>query len=383
MKDISKKKLEFDLSELRHQFSELSKSKSLIEEVIRDAQEFAENIIDTIRTPLLVLDTDLRVIRASRSFYEGFKVDSKHTEGQLIHDLGNGQWDIPSLRLLLEDIIPQSSEIADYKVDHDFETIGVRTMLIDARKVNRKAFKSELILISIEDITERIKTEKHLAETNSLRELLLDIITHDIRNPAGVIYGMSDLAHAKMPENKLIEHIHSSSQRLIKVLENTSILTQAVFGEKIAKEEIDLKKMLSEQMDENLSALHEAGMDLELNFQDNIFIEANPLISQVFKNFISNAIKYARDGKKILIEAVEEDDAVLISVKDCGVTIPEKERMNVFERKYQIQRGNDKGRGLGLAIVKRIATAHDGEVWVEPHSPRGNSFCIRIPRQKD
>ena len=224
------------------------------------------------------------------------------------------------------------------------------------------------------------QAEEQLAESDNLKELLLDIITHDIRNPAGVIYGMSDLAHAKMPENKLIEHIYSSSERLMKVLENTSILSQAVFGEKIDKEEIDLKKMLSAQMDDNLPALHEAGMNLELNFQDNIFIQANPIISQVFKNFISNAIKYARDGKKILIEAVEENDAVLIAVKDYGETILEEERQKIFERKYQIEDGNDTGRGLGLAIVKRIAEAHDGEVWVEPNLLRGNSFCLRLPR---
>jgi len=245
-----------------------------------------------------------------------------------------------------------------------------------AQKVENQ---KSLDLIKIE-IKERRRTEKALAESDSLRELLLDIITHDLRNPAGVIYGMSDMAHTKMPENKLIEHIYSSSERLMKVLENTSILSRAVFGETIEKEEIDLKKMLSAQMDDNLPALHEAGMALELNFRDSIFIQANPIISQVFRNFISNAIKYAREGKKILIEAVEKNDAVLIAVKDFGETILEEERQKIFERKYQLENDKSKGRGLGLAIVKRIAEAHDGEVWVEPNKPKGNSFYLRIPR---
>ena len=121
-------------------------------------------------------------------------------------------------------------------------------------------------------------------------------------------------------------------------------------------------------------------MALELNFRDSIFIQANPIISQVFRNFISNAIKYAREGKKILIEAVEKNDAVLIAVKDFGETILEEERQKIFERKYQLENDKSKGRGLGLAIVKRIAEAHDGEVWVEPNKPKGNSFYLRIPR---
>jgi len=112
-----------------------------------------------------------------------------------------------------------------------------------------------------------------------------------------------------------------------------------------------------------------------------MIITANPIITEVFKNYISNAIKYASDGKKILIKAIKEPESVLIAVKDFGKTILEEDRARVFERKIQLAEGEKRGQGLGLAIVKRIASAHDAEVLVEPNKPRGNSFCLRIPSQ--
>ncbi|MBC8193304.1 MAG: ATP-binding protein [FCB group bacterium] len=121
-------------------------------------------------------------------------------------------------------------------------------------------------------------------------------------------------------------------------------------------------------------------MDLVIATAPVLIIKANPLIAEVFKNYISNAIKYARDGKRIVIESVIENQAVIVRVKDFGKTIAKADREQVFQRQVQLENGKERGRGLGLAIVKRIAAAHDGEVWVEPNTPKGNSFCLRIPR---
>ena len=97
---------------------------------------------------------------------------------------------------------------------------------------------------------------------------------------------------------------------------------------------------------------------------------------------MSNAIKYASAGKEIIIETMAETGALVFAVKDLGTTIPEAQRDHVFERHAQLAEGQKRGRGLGLAIVKRITMAHGGECWVEPNTPRGNSFCIRIPFQE-
>jgi len=118
-----------------------------------------EDIVETIREPLLVLDSDLKVISASRSFYDFFKVKPEETVGQLIYDLGNKQWDIPKLRELLETILPQKTTFDNYEVEHDFATIGSRTMLLNARQIERGMGKEWVILLAIEDITERKEIE--------------------------------------------------------------------------------------------------------------------------------------------------------------------------------------------------------------------------------
>jgi PAS domain S-box-containing protein len=121
----------------------------------KNSFEFAESIINTVREPLIVLDQDLRVIEANRSFFNVFKVTPEETMGQLIYDLGNEQWDIPKLRELLETILPNKTTFNDYMVDHYFNTLGRRIMLLNARQIERKEGKDKIILLAFEDITDR------------------------------------------------------------------------------------------------------------------------------------------------------------------------------------------------------------------------------------
>jgi len=230
-----------------------------------------------------------------------------------------------------------------------------------------------------QDVTANKEAEERLEESDKLRELLLDIITHDLRNPAGVIFSMSELAAQQLPDNKLVDVLHSTSARLLKVLDETSLLTQATFGEKIPLHRLDLYTLIAEVMEEFSTRLASASLSLEVNIPEQLIIYANPLISEVFKNYINNAIKYAGFGKKIVINAEIEADAVCVSVDDFGNTIPEFDRKRIFERNTRINSADQKGRGLGLAIVQRIAAVNDASVWVEPNKPRGNRFFVRIP----
>jgi PAS domain S-box-containing protein len=128
-----------------------------------DARIFAESIIDTVREALIVLDESLRVISANKSFYNQFKVQKKETENHLIYELGNGQWNIPDLRVALEEVIPEKHSFDDYEVTHNFETIGTRTMLLNGRIISQPGAMKNLILLAIEDITERKNAQKVIA----------------------------------------------------------------------------------------------------------------------------------------------------------------------------------------------------------------------------
>ncbi|HAZ10141.1 MAG TPA: PAS domain-containing sensor histidine kinase, partial [Candidatus Omnitrophica bacterium] len=136
------------------------------------ARNYAESIINTVREPLIALDQDLRVVYVSRSFYEFFKVKPEETVGQLIYDLGNKQWNIPKLRELLETILPQKTTFDNYEVEHNFAVIGRRIMLLNARQIERVLGKERIILLAIEDITERKEIEAGLEKTRKDLEVI-------------------------------------------------------------------------------------------------------------------------------------------------------------------------------------------------------------------
>ncbi len=143
---------------LSRQNEELERSVS----EIQHAREYAENIVETVREPLLVLSSDLKILTANFSFYDTFKVMPEETIGNFIYDLGDGQWDIPRLRVLIEEILPQSSSFNDYEVEHDFPGIGRKIILLNARQIFRENIGSHIILLAMEDITERKQLEQVL-----------------------------------------------------------------------------------------------------------------------------------------------------------------------------------------------------------------------------
>jgi diguanylate cyclase (GGDEF)-like protein/PAS domain S-box-containing protein len=202
-KDITERKeIEAGLEKTRE---ELAVIKIAADEV----SEYAESVINTVREPLIALDQDLRVVTVSRSFYDFFKVKPEETVGQLIYDLGNKQWDIPKLRELLETILPEKATFDNYEVEHDFATIGRRTMLLNARQIQRVMGKERIILLAIEDITKRKESEEKIRQMvyhDSLtglpnRKLFSDrlgiALAQAQRNQKEVGIAMLDLDHFK------------------------------------------------------------------------------------------------------------------------------------------------------------------------------------------
>jgi PAS domain S-box-containing protein len=121
---------------------------------LEEARDYAQGIIDTVREPLVILTSELRVLSASRAFYQMFQTTPGETEQQFLYALGNQQWDIPALRQLLEDLLPHNSYINDFEVTHTFPRLGQRTMLLNARRIARDHPPAQLILLAIEDVTE-------------------------------------------------------------------------------------------------------------------------------------------------------------------------------------------------------------------------------------
>ena len=241
------------------------------------------------------------------------------------------------------------------------------------------------------DITDRIKADEslrqseeryrtqslELSESNAMKELLLDVVAHDLRNPAGVIKGFAEIGLENDPNNEILDEINSGVDSLLKIISDATTLSKVAIGDKIEKEKLDLVNIINAVIDDNSQRLQYEEMTLDLKMKEELILTVNPIIGDVFRNYIGNAIKYAKTGKKIIIDAIVEDDYITVNVKDFGETIKTKDRENIFMRTVQLSKS--KGSGLGLAIVKRIAEAHEAKVGVKPNKPRGNNFYIKIP----
>ena len=139
---------------------------------IQDALKFTEHIMNTVHDPLIILYEDLRVALANASFYQAFKVKPEETVGELIYNLGNHQWDIPKLRELLGDILPKTTSFDNFEVEHDFPDIGKRIMLLNACRIYLESNSTKLIVLTIEDITDRKKIEELSEKIRKLKTRL-------------------------------------------------------------------------------------------------------------------------------------------------------------------------------------------------------------------
>jgi hypothetical protein len=184
---------------------------------VQDACALAHAIVDSVREPLVVLDQDLRVVAASRSFYMTFKVNPDNTEGELLYQLGNGEWDIPKLRVLLEKIIPEHGTMEDFEVEHDFPNIGHRTMCLNARKVFYEVGSHTTILLGFEDITRRRALEHENEELLRQKGVLLDEVQHRVANSLQIIASIILMKAKTVESDETRMHLHDAHKRVMSV----------------------------------------------------------------------------------------------------------------------------------------------------------------------
>jgi two-component sensor histidine kinase len=184
---------------------------------IADACALAQAIVDTVHEPVLVFDKDLRVIAASRSFYSVFKVSPQDTQGRLLYELGDGQWDIPRLRLLLEKIIPEQGVMEDYEVEHEFPGVGHRTMLLNARQVFYEGGADTTILLGIEDVTGQRASEREKEELLRQKDVLLEEMQHRVANSLQIIASIILMKARTVQSEETRLHLQDAHSRVMSI----------------------------------------------------------------------------------------------------------------------------------------------------------------------
>jgi signal transduction histidine kinase/CheY-like chemotaxis protein len=364
-------------------------------------ETYAQDIVDTVRKPLLILDPALRVRSANRAFYETFHVSQTETENRLIYELGNAQWDIPALRTLLEDIIPAESVFNDFELEHDFPSIGRRVMLLNARKL-QAGHHGELLVLGLEDVTERRCAEedtakaREAAETaNKTKSLFLANMSHELRTPLNAILGYSEMLLEEAAEMELaasfgadLEKIGSAGRHLLALINDILDLSKIEAGKmELFLEDFDVAELIAEvastirpMVESNANTLHlQVAPGLGEMHADQMKVR------QGLYNLLSNAVKFTQDGEVTVTavrEQMDEREWMVFQVADTGIGLGADQIVRLFQDFTQADTSTTRrfgGTGLGLALTRRFCQMMGGDVTVHSVPGEGSVFTIKIP----
>ncbi|MDD5398198.1 MAG: PAS domain-containing sensor histidine kinase [Dehalococcoidia bacterium] len=367
------------------------KELEVIKKTADEASEFAESVINTVREPLISLDQNLRVVTVSRSFYEFFKVKPEETVGQLIYDLGNKQWDIPRLRELLETILPQEAAFDNYEVEHNFATIGRRVMLLNARQIQRVLGKERVILLAIEDITERKEIEAGLKKAHEeLTELATELeraarvkseflanMSHELRTPLNSINGFSEVLYDEtfgplnVKQRQYVNNVLTSGKHLLLLINQILDMAKVEAGKmKLTLSSLPTESLLNELTMLVADMVTKKKIEMLIEIAEDLpDIEADELkVKEIMYNLLSNAVKFTPEGGNIGIRAKKAGSEIEIVVWDTGVGIAAENMGKIFEGFFRVDTPYSRvteGTGLGLPLSKKLVELHGGKLSVE------------------
>jgi len=222
------------------------------------------------------------------------------------------------------------------------------------------------------------KTLRKLKKSNQTKTLFLDILRHDILNSVTVIKGGLALIIKKKKE-RLLENSLSSANKIQEIVESAKKYALVEGEKEIEKEPIDLRKVIGDVCTEIRPRYKKENIKLINNISSSIKISGNKILREVFLNLLTNALKYAKEGKKVEIFS-KVNKNVVIKFVDYGPGISDEFKEQVFERLERKDKRSIKGTGLGLAIAKRIIELHNGRVFVEDNPKGGSVFVVELPK---
>jgi two-component system, chemotaxis family, CheB/CheR fusion protein len=401
--ETSKEEIESANEELTTTNQELQTRNDLLNE----AYDYSEAVFATIHEPLIVLDKNLRVKSANRRFYKLYNTNVEDTEGMLLYDLGNKQWNIPSLRELLEEILPKNTHFHDFEITHTFPGIGEKTMVLNARRIVQKRNHEELILLAIADVTEQVvalhkmkKNEIKLMEAMAtaenavkFKQQFLSNMSHEIRTPLNSILGFTNvLLKTKLDaeQKEFLQAIKTSGTSLNQLINDILDLSKVDAGRMTFKKQpFEIKESIKSLLYSFDLKIKEKNIELIKDFDSRIPIMVlgdSVRFNQIILNLLSNAVKFTHKGKIVIsVKLLNEDDenvTIEFAVTDSGIGIAADKTDSIFNIFEQAETGTANsygGTGLGLSIVKQLVEAQGGSISLKSKIGKGSTFSFILP----
>lgn len=278
-------------------------------------------IVDTIREPLLVLDEDLRVVAASRSFCRFFEVNHEETDGQFLSELGGGQWNIPALIDALLRILPQKGALEAFEVEWEFPKIGHRVMLLNARKAVRGGAERTAILLAIEDITERSAVERERAALLREKELLLQEMQHRVANSLQIIASILLIKARTVNSEETRTHLQDAHERVLAVAAVQKHL-HATAGTEAIELQPYLQQLCKSLADSMIGEGRSIAVDVHVDAARATSSEAVSLgliVTELMINALKHAFPVAKEGSAIAVRYETNATGWRLALTDNGI----------------------------------------------------------------
>jgi two-component system CheB/CheR fusion protein len=354
-------------------------------------------IVETIRMPLLILDDQQTVLEANGAFYETFGVDEADTLGQSLFTLGDGQWNIPDLRNLIETVLPAKGEVREYEVQHDFPGLGPKTMLLSARQMPSEQARMASVIVAIQDVTERSeilamaqRARIEAEQANRAKDVFLATLSHELRTPLTTILGWSHVMLTGKLEAEKTRHalqaITRAAQQQVQLIDDLMDSSRISVGKlDLRRIPVDLGTVVAAAVETVRLSAEAKGIGL------TVLSDGAPLplvgderrLEQVFWNLLNNAIKFTDAGGAVTVAVDRQDHQARVVVGDTGPGVSPDMLDHVFEQFVQgdtaLSRRHS-GMGIGLSLVRHLVELHGGVVTVE-NGPGGHGavFTVQLP----
>jgi two-component system CheB/CheR fusion protein len=351
---------------------------------LQAARAYAEDIVETIREPLLVLDADLRVQRANPAFYQFFQIEPAETEQRLLFDLQDRQWDIPALRTLLEELLPTNHAFTNYVMEHTFARIGWKSMVLNAHRIDHVP----LILLAMEDSTARTQADQEKQNLLEMRKEFMATASHELKTPVSSVKGFTQLLRRRFTKAgdeqtaSVLAKMEAQLTKLTTLINDLLDVTRLEAGQlHWENTSFDLGALVRDTVEEmaHTTEQHQIRIEGAIHAQ----VSGDPeRIGQVLTNLLSNAIKYAPQAEAVKVTLAAEQDAATVGVQDFGIGIAPEKQQHLFERFFRVNdlsHARFPGLGLGLYISAEIVKRHGGRMWVESREGEGSTFFFTVP----
>ena len=350
---------------------------------------YAESLIDTMVHPLLVLDQKLCIHRANHAFYDSFLTNPGVTLNRQLFELGDGQWNIPELRLLLDQVLTASSPINNFRVHHEFPGLGHRSMLVHARKVPAMDNRSARLLLAFEDATAAEDRLVAARADDHRKDEFIAVLAHELRNPLAPIrtsvqvMGLKLKDESMRPSLEMIDRQVSTMTRLIDDLMDISRITRGQLS--LSRKPVALVELLRNVALAHTPFMEERGHQLVTVLPEgDVIVEGDATrMEQVFGNLLNNAGKYTDRGGHVELRMEVVAGEAVVTVVDDGSGIAPDILPHIFDLFLQSETTRSRaegGLGIGLTLVKQIVEAHGGTVAAASAGhQRGSRFTVRLP----